>query len=172
LGAVAVLRQVWGQNYWWDGTQWRWREAGNIPSAAQFISSPYDLEAPYACKPTTPWVGYKVPITETCEDDLPHPITHIETTPGPASDGATTPTIHATLEERGLLPGTHLVDTGFLDADLLVKSRDNDGVDLLGPTRLDYHWQAQEGAGFDVQRFQIDWDRQHPTCPAGKTSIS
>jgi transposase len=150
----------------------RWREADNIPPAAQFISSPYDLEAHYARKHTTQWVGYKVHITETCEDDLPHLITHIATTPGPTADGATTPEIHAALEQRGLLPGTHIVDTGFLDADLFVESRDDYGVDLLGPTRLDYHWQAREGAGFDVQQFQIDWDRQHARCPAGKTSIS
>jgi transposase len=170
--AVAVLRRVWMQNYLWDGSQLQWREADNIPPAARFISSPYDAEARYARKHTTQWVGYKVHITETCEDDLPHLITNIETTPGPASDGATTPTIHAALEQRGLLPGTHIVDTGFLDADLFVRSRDDYGVDLLGPTRLDYHWQAREGAGFDVQHFQIDWDRQHARCPTGKTSIS
>jgi hypothetical protein len=114
----------------------------------------------------------RVHITETCEDDLPHLITNIATTPGPTADGATTPTIHAALQRRGLLPGTHIVDTGFLDAALLVESRDNYGVDLLGPTRLDYHWQAQAGAGFDAQHFQIDWDQQQATCPAGKTNIS
>jgi transposase len=172
IPAVAILRRVWIQNYWWDGTQLRWREADNIPPAAQCISSPYDAEAHYARKYTTQWVGYKVHLTETCEDDLPHLITHIETTPGPTADGATTPQIHAALQQRGLLPGTHIVDTGSLDADLLVQSRDDYGVDLLGPTRLDYHWQAQAGAGFDAQHFQIDWDRQHATCPAGKTSIS
>jgi transposase len=170
--AVAVLRRVWIQNYLWDGTQLRWREADNIPPAAQFISSPYDAEAHYARKHTTQWVGYKVHLTETCEDDLPHLITHVETTIGPAADGAVTPQIHAALQQRDLLPGTHIVDTGFLDADLLVESRDDYGVDLLGPTRLDDHWQAREGAGCDVQRFQIDWDQQHATCPAGKTSIS
>jgi transposase len=170
--AVAILRRVWMQNYWWDGTQLQWREADNIPPAARFISSPYDAEAHDARKHTTPWVGYKVHITETCEDDLPHLITNITTTPGPASDGAATPQIHAALEQRGLLPGIHIVDTGFLDAELLVESLEHYGVDLLGPTRLDYHWQAREGAGFDVQHFQIDWDQQHARCPAGKTSIS
>jgi transposase len=170
--AVAVLRRVWMQNYWWDGTQLRWRDADNIPPAAQFISSPYDLEAHYARKHTTQWVGYKVHLTETCEDDLPHLITHVETTSGPVADGTATPKIHAALRRRGLLPALHIVDTGFLDADLLVKSHDAYGVDLLGPTRLDYHWQAREGAGFAVQHFQIDWDGPHATCPAGKTSIS
>jgi transposase len=170
--AVALLRRVWIQNYWWDGIQLQWREAANIPPAARFISSPYDPEAHYARKHTTQWVGYKVHLTETCEDDLPHLITNIETTPGPTADGAATPEIHAGLEPRGLLPGTHIVDTGFLDADLFVESRDDYGVDLLGPTRLDDHWQAREGAGFDVQHFSIDWDQQHASGPAGQTSIS
>jgi transposase len=57
----------------------------------------------------------------------------------------------------------------FLDAALLVESRVDDGVELLGPTRLAYRWQAREGAGFDAQHFQSDWDRQHAICPAGKT---
>jgi transposase len=170
--AVAILRRVWIQNYLWDGTQLRWREADNIPPAARFLSSPYDPEAHYARKHTTQWVGYKVHITETCEDDLPHLITHVETPPAPTADGATTPKIHAALQQRNLLPGTHIVDTGFLDAELLGKSRDDYGVDLLGPTRLDYRWQARAGAGFDAQHFQIDWGQQHATCPAGQTSIS
>jgi transposase len=116
--------------------------------------------------------GLKVHLTETCEDDLPHLMTHVETTIGPVADGAVTPKIHAALQQRDLRPGTPIVDTGFLDADLLVESRDDYGVDLLGPTRLDYHWQARERAGFDMQHFQISWDQQHATCPAGKTSIS
>ena len=168
--AVATLRRVWIQNYQWDGTQLHWREADNIPPAAQFISSPYAPEAHYARKHTTPWVGYKVHLTETCDDDLPHLITNVETTIGPSADGAATPTIHTALQRRGLLPGTHLVDTGFLDAELLVESRDDYGVDLLGPTRLDDPWQAREGAGFDAQHFQIDWEREQATGPVGKTS--
>jgi hypothetical protein len=45
IPAVAILRRVWLQNSWWDGTQLRWREADNIPPAARFISSPDDLDA-------------------------------------------------------------------------------------------------------------------------------
>jgi transposase len=168
--AVATRRRVWIQNYQWDGTQLPWREADNIPPAAQFISSPDDLEALDARKHPTPWVGYTGHSTATCADDLPHLITPIDTPPGPIADGAATPEIHAALEQRGLLPGTHIVDTGFLDADLLVESQEHYGVDLLGPTRLDDHWQAREGASVDVQHFQIDWDQHPATCPAGKTS--
>jgi transposase len=86
-----------------------------------------------------------VHLTETCEDDLPHLITNGETTIGPAADGAATPKRHAALQQRGLLPGTHIVDTGFLDAELFVDSRDDDGVDLLGPTRLDDQGKPAKG---------------------------
>jgi hypothetical protein len=53
----------------------------------------------------------------------------------------------------------------------LVESAEPYGVDLLGPTRLDYYRQARQGAGFDAQHFQIDWAQQHATCRAGKTRI-
>jgi transposase len=172
IPAVVILRRVWIQNYLWDSMQLQWREADNIPPAAQFTSSPYDPETHYARKHTTQWVGYKVHLTESCEDDLPHLITHVETTSGPAADGAATPKIHEALQQRGLLPRTHIVDARFLDAELLVESQAHYGVDLLGPRRLDYHWQARAAAGFDAQHFRIDWDQQHATCPAGKTSIS
>jgi transposase len=52
--AVEILRRVWLQNYWRDGTQLHWREADNNPPAARFIGSPYDPEAHYARKHTTP----------------------------------------------------------------------------------------------------------------------
>ena len=78
---------------------------------------------------------------------MPHVITHVETTAGPVSDGAVTPRIHEALAHTGLLPRTHFVDTGYLDAELLATSQREYGVDLLGPTRPDYKWQAQAAQG-------------------------
>jgi hypothetical protein len=91
--AIDILRRMWIQNYHWDGNQLCWRASDNIPPAAQFISSPYDLEAHYSRKHTTQWVGYKVVFTETCDDDLPQLITNVETTSAPVPDGETTPAI-------------------------------------------------------------------------------
>ena len=161
------------QQFYLEGDELRWRtDEQGLPPASLFISSPYDPDARYARKRTTQWVGYKVHLTETCEDDLPHLITHVETTAAPVADGEATPRVHQALDKQGLLPGTHIVDTGYLDASLLVSSRADYGVDLLGPTRGDVHWQARDGTGFAVEHFQIDWDRQRATCPAGGTSIS
>src|SRR3712207_7007801 len=36
---------------------------------------------------------------------------------------------------KGLLPGEHYVDSGYVDAELLVSSRDEHGVSLEGPVR-------------------------------------
>jgi transposase len=172
LPALQTLRRVWLQNYLWDKSRLAWRDSDNIPPAALFISSPYDPEARYAKKRSTSWVGYKVHLTETCDDGAPRLITHVETTPGPTDDGAVTPRIHEALEDQGLLPETHLVDTGYVDAKLLVTSQQDYQVDLLGPTRLDCHWQARAKQGFEAASFKIDWERQQATCPQGKTSLS
>jgi transposase len=165
LPAVERLRRVWVQNYQLADDTLRWRGAGEIPPAASFISSPHDQDAHLAKKEMTQWVGYKVHLTEACDDDRPRLIVHVATTSGPTADDAVTPQIHADLQRRELLPGTHIVDTGFLDAALLVSSKAEYGVELLGPTRHDDQWQARERTGFAAAYFQIDWERQQAICP-------
>jgi transposase len=173
IPAVETLRRVWVQQFYLDAGQVRWRtEQEGIPPAGLFISSPYDVEARYAKKQTTSWVGYKVHVTETCDDDVPHLITQVETTTGPVADGAVTPRIHQALERKGVLPAAHIVDTGYLDAELLVTSQHEYGINLLGPTRANYHWQARAAQGFDASSFAIDWDQRQARCPGGHLSAS
>jgi hypothetical protein len=57
------------------------------------------------------WV-IAVHLTETCEKDSPHLITHVETTSAPVSDDARTALIHEDLKRKDLLPEQHSVDTG------------------------------------------------------------
>jgi len=75
------------------------------------------------------------------------------------------------LDDKGLLPALHIVDTGYLDADLLLASREDYRVELLGPTRRDQRWQARAKEGFGMAAFVIDWERQRATCPQGRESI-
>ncbi|MHB8576774.1 MAG: transposase [Dehalococcoidia bacterium] len=151
--AVATLRRVWLQNYYQEGgaLQWRTDELG-IPPASLFLSSPYDLDAHLGKKGTTCWVGYKVALTETCEPDSPNLLTHVATVAAPVADGAVTPQLHADLQQADLLPEKHIVDTGFLDAELMVTSKRDFGIDLLGPARPDVKWQAQQWPGLSHVR--------------------
>jgi transposase len=168
IPAVETLRRVWVQQFYLESGRVHWRtEKEGLPPSVFLISSPYDVEAHYAKKHTTSWVGYKVHVTETCDDQTPHLITHVETTAGPVADGEATPRIHQALERKGLLPYLHIVDTGYLDAELLVTSQRDYGVELLGPTRADYRWQAQAAKGFDASHFQIAWEQQQAICPNG-----
>lgn len=113
-----------------------------------------------------------VHVTEPCDDDAPHLITHSETAPAPQADADAIPSIHAALAAQQLLPEKHVVDTGYVDAQELVRSREDYGIDLFGPTREDEPWQAKEGTGFEASQFAIDWQKESATCPAGQTSRS
>jgi transposase len=66
----------------------------------------------------------------------------------------------------------HIVDTGYVDASLLVESQRDYQIDLVGPTRRNHQWQASQQTGFDADHFLIDWQHQQATCPQGHTSIS
>jgi transposase len=170
--AVEILRQVWVQNYQRVDEVVRWRSSEDIPPPSRYIGSPYDEEAHYSKKRSLTWVGYKVHLTESCEAHLPLIVTHVETTSAPVSDDAMTATIHAQLDRKELLPAEHLVDTGYVDAKLLVESQRDYQIDLVGPTRKNYRWQATQKTGFDVSHFPINWEQQQATCPEGHTSIS
>jgi transposase len=110
-------------------------------------------------------------VTETCEPDQVHLITNVETTPAVAADVDQTAPIQTALATKGLLPGDHLLDAGFVDVELLVGSQFEHGVRLVGPMRPDVSWQAQANQGFDLAHFTIDWEAKRVTCPAGKTSV-
>jgi transposase len=162
IPAVKILRQVWVQNYRYDG-QLHWRESSDIPPAAQFINSPYDQEARYGKKYSTHWTGYKVHLTETCEADQPHLLIHVATTPAPQSDVSMTEAIQADLQHAQLLPGQHLLDTGYVNADVLAKSQQRFGIEVISPTHPDVKWQANTDEGIDASQFVIDWEHKQAT---------
>jgi transposase len=173
VAAVQTLRAVWLQNYAWtaDGTL-RWRQNKERPPGALLIQSPYDLQVRYGKKRSTTWVGYKVHPTESHDDELPHLITHVETTPATTADCQVTPDIHQALQQKELLPERHSVDSGYIDAALLVDSKQEFGVDLFGPARADFSWQSKQDQGFATKDFAFDWEKQQAICPQGHTSVS
>ena len=172
IPAVEILRRVWIQQYYCRRNKIQWRQQKDAPPASIMISSPYDSDAHYAKKKTTSWVGYKVHISETCEPGELHLITNIETTAAPVADGNITEAIHQSLESNNLLPDKHIVDTGYLDAELIVTTDEQYQVDLLGPTRINLHWQAKAANGFAADDFTVDWQKKKVVCPTGKVSSS
>lgn len=170
--AVEILRRVWVQQFELIEGKPHFRANDNIPPPPKMICSPYDIEATYGRKLTTWWVGYKVHLTERCDEDSPRLIRHVETSRAGNGDVDVTPVIHQALKEKDLLPKEHLTDTNYAEAKQFVQSRQQYGIDLIAPTRADHKWQAKEKQGFDTKSFHIDWDAQKAMCPAGCESLS
>lgn len=167
---VRVLWQVWMQQFYYVEGKLALRDTKDLPPASIRIDSPYDPEAHYSQKRSTEWVGYKVHVTETCDDDMPHLITHVETTIAPQSDADMTEPIHEALAAKDCLPDRHLADAGYVDAEQLVESQDTYEITLFGPVRPNVNWQTIENTGFAVENFHIDWEAEIVTCPNGITS--
>jgi transposase len=121
-------------------------------------------------KRETEWTGYKVHLTETCDDDLPHVVMHVETTASTTQDMEMTDVIHQELESKQMLPSDHYMDTGYGDGEHLVTSEKRYGVDLIGPVAQNGSWQARDANAYDNSQFLIDWEEKVVTCPEGKTS--
>jgi transposase len=164
--AVAVLRQVWNQQYEIVEGQPRWRDVADLPAAAELVASPYDPQARFASKRSTAWVGYKAHLTEVCDPDRPHLLTHVETAPATEDDAVALPRVHAGLAERWLLPREHLVDTRYMSACGILRAERDHGVRMVGPVSADTSRQRRAGEGFDVYAFAIDWRSRHATCLA------
>jgi transposase len=175
LPALEALRQIWLQHYdrcTVPGLEaLRWRTGDEQPPAAVRIASPYDLEARYSSKRETHWVGYKLHLTETCDADHPDLITQVMTTPATTQDSVMGPAIQRDLADRDLLPGTHVLDSGYVDADLLVTAQAPHQIDVVGPPFGSYSRQWREGKGYDLQAFVINWEAQQVRCPQGHSSV-
>jgi transposase len=168
--AVEILRQVWVQQYYVQEDQVRWRTEKDSPPNTLRIQSPYDPEARNRTKRTTNWTGYVAHLTETCDEELPHLITDVQTTEATRNDVLMTDVVHASLADKDLLPAEHFLDTGYMSADHLVTGREQYGLDLCGPVLPDTRWQAREGTGLDQRCFFIDWEGKRVICPEGNSS--
>ena len=183
--SVQLLRQVWQQYYEVVEGQARWRAGPQAREDEGVIRSPYDAEARTGKKREIVWLGYKVHLTETCQTQqgeaseeqqerraAPQLIVQVQTTLANEQDVETTASIQHALAQAELLPDEQIVDTGYVDGDLLVSSQRDYGIRLLGPVLADTSWQATAGKGFDLAHFQVDWQRQEVICPQSQCSYS
>ena len=175
LPKIEVLRRVWERHFVRGPTEppagggsVRLRGKDDPPPSAEPVEFPYDSEARYRTRSGTSWTGYVVQLSETCEDDSVNLLTHAMTTLATVHEARCTATIHRALADKGLAPGEHLVDAAYIDAELLVRSREDLGIDLVGPPRVNPSWQGKVEGGYTIDRFEVDWDASG--CAARKAS--
>jgi transposase len=170
LSEIEILRQIWEQYYEMSDGEIRILDPKEMPEGARRIESPYEVEARYSTKRSMSWVGYKVHLTESCEEGLPHLITDVHTTAATATDVKHLSAIQDGLAQNGLLPAGQLADSSYVSGSNLVSSHTR-RIDLIGPAFKDNTWQAKASEGFDVASFGIDWAGKIVTCPRERQSI-
>src|SRR5215213_3123221 len=105
---VGTPRTMWRVHYARDGGgRPRWRAVAELPPVGERLQSPYDPEAHDSTKRRLERPGYRVHVTETCDDGAAHLITHVKTCPAMRPDMTSTAEIHERLAAKGL-PGRAL----------------------------------------------------------------
>jgi transposase len=171
LSEIEILRRIWEQYYELSDGRIRILDPKEMPEGARRLESPYEVEARYSTKRSMGWVGYKVHLTESCDEGLPHLITDVHTTAATATDVKQLSAIQDGLAQNGLLPAEQLADSSYVSGSNLVSSHARHKIDLIDPAFKDNTWQAKADEGFDVASFSIDWEEKIVTCPRERQSI-
>ena len=152
LPQVAYLREVWSLHYVRENISddpgkphlmVRQTTLEEKPAPAERPESPYDPAVRYANKGKTKRVGYKVHVSESCDENLPRFLTHILTTEAGEHDLHAVPEIHKALAKKELLPRRHLVDSGYMSIKMFVESAKKYRVKMVGSPMENTSWQNQ-----------------------------
>lgn len=165
LPEVETLRQVWEQQFDRRGGQ---TIVHKPPiKGKDVLASPHETEARWAKKRGQEWIGYKLHVTETVEEELAvQMITDIGTSAANDDDSEALDEIQQRLIARDLKPAEQNVDRGYVSGLNLVRSAQR-GIELVGPVAGD---QSNKPAGYRQADFALDFAAQRATCPAGKIS--
>jgi transposase len=168
--AVKLLRRVFGEQF--EMIEGKPEPLTQRPSRA--VQNPHDPDAHYADKGTKQWIGYKVHVTETVDPEEPikkkgepaeHFITEILTTEAAQNEMAgLTETLKREKQHHEITPQAIYTDAGYVTENTLTQAEQN-GIELLGPTRPDPH----KGA-YNTDGFHVDVDKRQAVCPQGKLS--
>ncbi|GCE09332.1 transposase [Dictyobacter aurantiacus] len=170
LPSVIRLRQVFDQHYERSQTGVRWRDGPAVTNEDRIVS-PYDEQARSARKRELIWLGYKIHLTETCDQDphMPHLIVQVHTVPATTPDSMAVEPILQDLREREVAPSALFVEQGYTSATSLVEQA-KQGTEMMGPLQESTSWQAQAGEGYGLYDFEVDWHQQRVRCPQGHLS--
>ena len=168
LEAVQILKLVWEQQFTvdTDSKAVRWKAKTEQPPASERPGSPYDPDTRFAANRSKKWLGYRVHLSETCDPDTPELITNVYVVGGSTSDVVTLPAIHTQLEAKEFVPRQHLVDGGYVSAELLAIHQDSE-IQIVGPVKRSSSWQRNDPNAFTQTDFHIDWEKKDVKCPQG-----
>jgi transposase len=148
------------------------KEKGDISKSENKIESPYDMDARFRTKRDTQWAGYAVHLTETCDDDSVNLLTDVYTTPADVHDSKATDIIQSNLVDKGIPPGKHFVNMGYVSIDHIVNAENKFGIDMICKLKMSARWQSKVEGAYTQKDFKIDWDNHMIQCPKGKYSSS
>jgi transposase len=170
LPEVATLRTVWAQQYELREQQLVLRDLRGYDGTAQ-IQSPHDPQAGWSKKGSQAWVGDKLQVTETDDDELPHLITDIAITSSVEGDTTALAEIASRQAVRDVLPSQRYVDQAYVSGGTLSASAGR-GEDLIGPApTTDPSPQARMADGLTQDHFLLDLEARVASCPAGATAV-
>jgi hypothetical protein len=181
LPAVHTLRRVWQRH---DRREPTGDDEGDSPGTVRFttkeeladhqdpIETPNDGEARYHHKRGLDWIGYTVHLSETCDEEQVHLMTHVNTTPANIAEARCTDAIQRALVTNSRAPNTHLADAGYIVADRFVQSAMQHGMLLVGPVRDSAHWQHKVEGAYGLEPLTIDWAAHRAYCPQGHRSAN
>ncbi len=64
------------------------------------------------------------------------------------------------------------MDTGYVDAELLVTAQSQHHIDVVGPPLGSYSHQSRAGHGYGLEAFGLDWEAEQACCPQGHLSVN
>jgi len=168
--AVKLLRRVFDEQF--EVVEGKLEPTSKRPPRA--VQNPHDPDAHYADKRTKQWIGYKVHVVESVDPQQPikkkgepaeHFITEILTTEAAQDEMAgLTETLKREQQHHEITPQAMYADAGYVTENTLTQAEQN-GMELLGPTRPDPH----KGA-YNTDGFHVDIDKRQAVCPQGNLS--
>jgi transposase len=163
LPELALLRRVLEEHYTLNEEgQPQTRPPGQV--TGDVISSPHETEARYGNKGNREWIGYKLHVTETLDEDLAARfITDMTVTPAFMQDNTPILDIQQHLNERQVPPARQYVDQGYMSGANLAACLEQ-SIDLRGFVR---EGNVTKPEGFRLPDFSIDVTNRQPDTSPG-----
>ena len=168
LAEVETFRTVWNQQFERqpDSRKVKVRPPSGRGKGKDLVVTPHDPDVRWSEKRGKDWVGYKLQVTETAEDEAKVQfITDIDVVAANADDSEAVDEIQERLITHDLKPDEHYVDKGYISGPNIVHSADR-GIELIGPALADT---SSKPEGYKQSDFEINFEKQEVICPEGKT---